>query len=106
MPRGWIVADITRSSLVKLTAVMRSGFTTPDLSRCRLLAGTVALVYNWWSHFARLDNPERHREAITARPLLCSVRTHHVGQVTLIERPPRATISGHPKGIAFSPVSS
>jgi hypothetical protein len=48
------------------------GFTTQDLSRCRLLAGTVALVYNWWSLFARLADPERHREAITARPLLLS----------------------------------
>jgi hypothetical protein len=25
------------------------GFTTQDLTRCRLLAGTVALVYNWSS---------------------------------------------------------
>ena len=24
------------------------GFTTSDLSRCRLAAKTVALVYNWW----------------------------------------------------------
>jgi hypothetical protein len=24
------------------------GFTTQDLTRCRRLAGTVALVYNWW----------------------------------------------------------
>jgi hypothetical protein len=62
------------------------GFTTQDLSRCRLLAGTVALVYNWWSLFARLADPERHREAITARPLLLSAiarRTQHAGQVTL-----------------------
>jgi hypothetical protein len=48
------------------------GFTTQDLSRCRLLAGTVALVYNWWSLFARLADPERHREAITAG--LCCYR--------------------------------
>jgi hypothetical protein len=33
------------------------GFTTQDLTRCRLLAGTVALVYNWWSLFARLADP-------------------------------------------------
>jgi hypothetical protein len=62
------------------------GFTTQDLSRCRLLAGTVALVYNWWSLFARLADPEHHREAITARPLLLSAiarRTQHAGQVTL-----------------------
>ena len=27
------------------------GFTTQDLTRCRLLAGTIALIYNWWSLF-------------------------------------------------------
>src|SRR5215467_2096826 len=25
------------------------GFTTQDLKRCRLLAASVALIYNWWS---------------------------------------------------------
>jgi hypothetical protein len=30
------------------------GFTTQDLTRCRLLAGIVALIYNWWSLFMRL----------------------------------------------------
>jgi hypothetical protein len=62
------------------------GFTTQDLARCRLLAGTVALVYNWWSLFARLADPEHHREAITTRPLLLSAvasRTQHAGKVTL-----------------------
>ena len=62
------------------------GFTTQDLTRCRLLAGMVALFYNWWSLFVRLADPEHHREAITTRPLLLSAiarRTHHAGQVTL-----------------------
>lgn len=62
------------------------GFTTQDLTRCRLLAAMVALVYNWWSLFARLADPEHHREAITSRPLLLSAiarRTRHAGQVTL-----------------------
>jgi hypothetical protein len=62
------------------------GFTTQDLTRCRLLAGTVALIYNWWSLFARLADPAHHREAITSRPLLLSAiarRTRHAGQVTL-----------------------
>ena len=62
------------------------GFTTRDLTRCRLLAGTVALIYNWWSLFMRLADPEHHREAITSRPLLLSAiarRTQHAGQVTL-----------------------
>jgi hypothetical protein len=61
------------------------GFTTQDLTRCRLLAGMVALVYNWWSLFARLADPEHHREAVTSRPLLLSAiarRTRHAGQVT------------------------
>jgi DDE family transposase len=62
------------------------GFTTQDLTRCRLLAGMVALIYNWWSLFVRLADPEHHREAITSRPLLLSAiarRTQHAGQVTL-----------------------
>jgi hypothetical protein len=56
------------------------------LKRCRLLAGMVALIYNWWSLFVRLADPEHHREAITSRPLLLSAitrRTQHAGQVTL-----------------------
>jgi len=60
------------------------GFTTQDVMRCRLLAGTVALAY--WSLFARLANPDHHREAITSLPLLLSAvvrRTQHAGQVTL-----------------------
>ena len=62
------------------------GFTTQDLARCRLLAGTVALIYNWWSLFVRLADPEHHREAITTRPLLLSAiarQTQHARQVTL-----------------------
>ncbi len=46
------------------------GFTTQDLARCRLLARAVALVYDWWSLYARLIDPEHHTEAITSRPLL------------------------------------
>ena len=37
---------------------------------CRLIARAVALVYDWWSLYARLIDPEHHREAITSRPLL------------------------------------
>src|SRR4029077_6484947 len=61
------------------------GFTTQDLHRCRLVAGTVALVYNWWNLFTRLADPEHHREALTSRPLLLSAvarQTQHAGQVT------------------------
>src|SRR5215470_14942419 len=46
------------------------GFTTRDLKRCRLMAGCVALVFNWWNLFVRLADPNHHREAITSRPLL------------------------------------
>ena len=62
------------------------GFMTQDLARCRLLAGAVAMIYNWWSLFVRLADPEHHREAITTRPLLLSAiaqRTQHAGQTTL-----------------------
>jgi hypothetical protein len=62
------------------------GFTTQDLTRCRLLAGTIALIYNWWSLFVRLADPDHHREAITTRPLLLTAiarQTQHAGQVTL-----------------------
>lgn len=62
------------------------GFTTHDLHRCQLAARAVALVYNWWSLFVRLANPEARREAITSRPwLMTSIgrRTEHAGQTTL-----------------------
>ncbi len=62
------------------------GFTTRDLTRCRLLAGMIALIHNWRSLFVRLADPEDHSEAITSRPCCLSAigrRTHHAGQVTL-----------------------
>ncbi|WP_198415375.1 hypothetical protein [Sulfuriferula plumbiphila] len=46
----------------------------------------VALIYNWWSLFVRLANPEARREAITRRPWLMSSvgrRTEHAGQTTI-----------------------
>lgn len=62
------------------------GFTTHDLHRCQLSARGVALIYNWWSLFVRLANPEARREAITSRPWLMSSvgrRTEHAGQTTI-----------------------
>lgn len=53
-----------------------SGFTTNDLHRCRLMARIIALVYNWWTLFTRLIEPDAHLEAITSRPLLL----HAVGK--------------------------
>ena len=62
------------------------GFTTQDLTRCRIMARTVALVANWWNLFVRLADPEHHREAITTRPLLLEAiarQTNHAGRTTL-----------------------
>jgi len=54
------------------------GFTTHDLKSCQFITRIIALVYNWWSLFVRLANPEKHYEAITSRPLLLS----SVGRLT------------------------
>ncbi len=62
------------------------GFTTHDLARCQLMARIVALAYNWWTLFTRLAESDRHREAITARPLMMHAiarRTEHAGRTTL-----------------------
>jgi hypothetical protein len=48
------------------------GYTTQDVSPCRLMARIIALIYNWWSLFVRLAEPHMHKEAITSRPLLLS----------------------------------
>jgi hypothetical protein len=62
------------------------GFTTHDLHRCRIISRLVALVYNWWSLYARLLNPDQHHEAITSRPLMLQAigrKTTHAGQTTV-----------------------
>ena len=46
------------------------GFTTKALQPCQLMARIIALIYNWWSLFVRLANPDARLEAITSRPLL------------------------------------
>ena len=46
------------------------GFVTQDLTRCKISAKFIALIYNWWSLYAGLIFPDKHREAITSRPLL------------------------------------
>jgi hypothetical protein len=59
------------------------GYTTQDLQRCQIIARLVALVYNWWSLFTRLVNPDKHHEAITSRPLMLQSvgrQTTHAGQ--------------------------
>jgi hypothetical protein len=54
-----------------------AGFVTRDLRRCRIIARLIALVYNWWTVFTRLAQPESHMEAVTSRPLLL----HAVGRL-------------------------
>ena len=63
-----------------------AGFTTQDRNRCQLMARSVALVANWWNLYARLADPDHHREAITSRPLLLTAigrQTQHAGRTTL-----------------------
>lgn len=62
------------------------GFVTHKLKPCRLIARIIALVYNWWSLFVRLAEPDKHYEAIVSRPLLLhgvGKQTRHAGQKTL-----------------------
>ena len=62
------------------------GFTTQDLKRTQITARMTAIVYNWWSLFARLVDPMTGREAITSRPLLLTGvarATKHAGRTTL-----------------------
>jgi hypothetical protein len=69
------------------------GFTTQDLKRCRFMAKITALIYNWWSLFVRLANPDRHTEAITSRPLMLYAigkQTRHAGQSHLSISSPHA----------------
>jgi hypothetical protein len=56
------------------------------LQRCRLTARIVALIYNWWSLFVRLADPDQHTEAITSRPLLLYAagrQIRHANQTTI-----------------------
>ena len=50
------------------------------------MARLIALVYNWWTLFVGLADPDHHREAITSRPLLLhgvARQTRHAGQTRL-----------------------
>ena len=44
------------------------GFTTQTLKPTRIMAGIIALVFNWWNIFCRLADPDEQMEAITSRP--------------------------------------
>lgn len=63
-----------------------SGYTTRDLHRSQLMARMIALIYNWWTLFVRLINPDQHLEAITSRPLLLHAvgkQIQHSGQTII-----------------------
>jgi hypothetical protein len=63
-----------------------AGYTTHDLKRCQIMARIIALIYNWWTLYTRLVNPDKHAEAITSRPLLLHAiakQTRHSNQTTV-----------------------
>lgn len=63
-----------------------SGYNTRDVKRCQIMARCIALIYNWWTLYVRLVNPNKHAEAITSRPLLLhgiAKQTQHSNQTTL-----------------------
>jgi hypothetical protein len=83
------------------------GFTTHDLARCRLAAQMNALFFDWWNIFARLGEPDRHREAITSRPLLMSAvatRARHARRTTI--RVTSAHAESRPAAKALTMVAS
>ena len=62
------------------------GFTSHTFAVTQAVALIGAMVYNWWSIFCRLADPNHHREAVTTRPtLLHSIvrQTSHSNQRTL-----------------------
>ena len=63
------------------------GYSTQDIERSALSARAVALIYNWWSWYVRLANPQNRMEAITSRPKLLSAvgrLTSHAGQSKIV----------------------
>jgi len=62
------------------------GFVTQKIKPCRFVARMIALIYNWWSLFVRLAEPDKHYEAIVSRPLLLhsvGKQTSHAAQKTI-----------------------
>jgi hypothetical protein len=63
-----------------------AGFTTADINRCQIMARLIALIYNWWTLYSRLADPDHHHEALTTRSLLLNAvarRTRHAGRTRL-----------------------
>lgn len=68
------------------------GFTTRDLKSCQLISRMIALIYNWWTLFIRLANPDgRHIEALSSRPQLLT----SVGQLVTSGRQKLLRITHH-----------
>ncbi len=70
-----------------------TGYCTQDLLRSRIMTRIIALIYNWWSFFVMLADPDKRREAITSRPLLLHAIgriTRHANQTTLTITPGHA----------------
>ena len=59
------------------------------MARSQTMARLVALVYNWWSMFLGLVEPDKHAEAITSRPQ----PLHGVGRVTQRARQTPLTVT-------------
>ena len=59
------------------------------MARSQTMARLVALVYNWWSMFLGLVEPDKHAEAITSRPQ----PLHGVGRVTQRARQTTLTVT-------------
>lgn len=68
------------------------GFTTRDQKSCQLISRMIALIYNWWTLFIRLANPNgRHIEALSSRPQLLT----SVGQLIHSSRQKLLRITDH-----------
>lgn len=66
-----------------------AGFTSRTLRVSQTGARLIALVYNWWSLYTRLIEPEQHHEAVRSRPRLLrgvARQSQHAGQRRLAVR--------------------
>ncbi len=67
-----------------------AGYSTQDIFRSQIMTRITAIIYNWWSFFCMLADPDKRREAITSRPLLLYAigrMTKHAGQTTITITP-------------------
>jgi hypothetical protein len=57
---------------VLVTSLEEEVLTLAQHYRDRADRARFSALYNWWSLFVRLAEPDRHLEAVTSRPLLLS----------------------------------